>query len=437
MNHVTDERTDRPLGRDLRDWLERSVEELPDGPELPPAIRSDVLSQLPGTPQRRRWWPFRWSPFGRGATRSADREKPHVEGRPKPMFNATRIAVAASIIALVGGLSYVAAPTFERAVVPAAPAPVSGEDFAGFTGTFYGVGPTVSGQRTDYDWGSTTEGDLYRAMTIKVDDERLSGKASAIHNALRFKLGAVHGVRTLSARVENDGGSWEGMGIAFHDPSDQRLRYELLLSGREGHEGLSAMLTLVSDTGLSSHEATGVIFPGELPELPTFEGTDPGIEPVTRSEIDPADYGGYRGNLSTAGMVPGETTDGQYGSETRGEHWPSMTLETDDPRMSGTQESFLNANTFTHADEAGLISGRVHTTTDRIVTDDGWWDQTAWGYQHPDTGAMHYVNQLTGHGAHEGLSAIDFVSQAGYRLDRIGVIFPGALPPVPELPPVE
>ena len=53
MNHVTDERTDRPLDRELHHWLERSIEELPDGSELPPAIRADVLRRLPSTPQRR------------------------------------------------------------------------------------------------------------------------------------------------------------------------------------------------------------------------------------------------------------------------------------------------------------------------------------------------------------------------------------------------
>ena len=92
MNHVTDERSERPLDRHLNDWLNRSLEELPDGPELPSTIRTDVLSRLPGTPQRRRWWPFRWFPFGLGATRSADREGPHSEGRSRSMFNATRVA---------------------------------------------------------------------------------------------------------------------------------------------------------------------------------------------------------------------------------------------------------------------------------------------------------------------------------------------------------
>jgi hypothetical protein len=355
------------------------------------------------------------------------------------MFNATRVAVAVTALTLVAGLSYMVLPVAEQAVAPAAPAPVSAEDFAGFTGTFWGVGPTEKGQRSDHDWGSATEGDVYRHMTLNVSDDRLSGTGSAVHNSVRFTNGAVHGVRTLSARLENDGGSWEGTGIAFQDPNDRLMRYELLLSGRDGYEGLSAMLSLVSDTGLSNHEATGVVFPGELPPYPVFGGSMPDFEAAVRSDIDPAEYGGYRGVLShvTGGMDPGESELGPFGSQTRGYHLSSMALETNDPRMSGTQETFLNANNFAYSTDAGLVSGRVHTTTDRIVTDEGWWDQTAWGYTHPDTGGMHYVNQLTGHGAYEGLSAIDFVSQDGPGLDRTGVIFPGELPAYPELPPAD
>ncbi len=42
MNHVTDERTDRPLGRHLYDWLETSSRSFPMAPSCPRP--SDLMS---------------------------------------------------------------------------------------------------------------------------------------------------------------------------------------------------------------------------------------------------------------------------------------------------------------------------------------------------------------------------------------------------------
>ena len=102
--------------------------------------------------------------------------------------------------------------------------------------------------------------------------------------------------------------------------------------------------------------------------------------------------------------------------------------------MTGTQETFHNSDDF------GFGDGVVHPTTDRIVTDDGWWDQSFWGYTNPETGTTHFVNQLTGHGAYEGLSAVDFATRDlwGGTIELDGVIFPGELSAYPEkLEPIE
>ena len=433
MNHVTDPRTDRPLGRHLHDWLESTVEELPDGAELPSAIRSDVLSRLPGTPQRRRWWPFRWFPFGFGATRSADREGPQREGRPRSMFNAVRVAVVVAALALVGSLAYLAAPTDQSRLTPSAPVR-DASDFAGFTGTFSATS-CRGGEMTDYEWGHTLEGDYCSPMMLEVSDERLSGTARAVHNGVRFKNGAGFGVRTLTTEVVNEAGPGEGTGIACHAPDDYIMRYEFLLSGRGDYDGLSAMLSLVSDTTYFGHQAQGVIFPGELPPHPVFDGAEPDFEPAGRSEIDPADYGGYHGKISaeSGGYAEGASTDGEFGAQTRGGHFWDAILETGDPRMTGVQESFSNTDTF------GPTIAQVFATTGRIVTDEGWWDQTTWGYRDPETGGEHWLAQLTGHGAYEGLSAVDVSSYAGrwFVNDIDGVVFPGELPAYPELPPAE
>ena len=83
------------------------------------------------------------------------------------------------------------------------------------------------------------------------------------------------------------------------------MRYELLLSGRGGYEGLSAMLSLVSGRSYNTHEAEGVIFPGELPPQPAFDGTEPPFEPADRTEIDPTEFAGYEGTAtsSNAGAI--------------------------------------------------------------------------------------------------------------------------------------
>lgn len=64
------ERTDAEIALAVRDWLEEGVSALPEGTQLPAAVRDQIITQLPTTPQRRRWWTDRWSTRGRGVMRS-------------------------------------------------------------------------------------------------------------------------------------------------------------------------------------------------------------------------------------------------------------------------------------------------------------------------------------------------------------------------------
>ena len=431
MNHVTDPRSDRPLGRDLRDWLEGSVAELPDGAELPSAIRSDVLSRLPGTPQRRRWWPFRWRPFGTGATRSADREGPHPEGRPRSMFNAARVVVSVIVLALVGSLAYLAAPTVERTISPAAPAAIDPSDFAGFSGTFRAT-LCEGGERTIVDGGLILEGDLCSSMDLDVSDDRLSGDATGVHNAFNFHDGHGYGVRTLATEIANDGGSWSGTGIAFHDTDDDIMRYEFLLAGEGDYDGLSAMLSLTSDSSFLDHEAMGVIFPGELPPRPIREDVE--MPAAWTGAIDAADYGGVDGTLLCAQGSYGTISDTQWGAVTEGETYDRCLLDVGDPRIDGNSHSVHDYHKY-----AGKPQWGVRASSDVISNEAGSWVGGGWGYQHPESGAMHYVDTYRGTGAYEGLSALQILSQGGFGLSFYsdGVIFPGELPPYPELPPAE
>lgn len=347
------------------------------------------------------------------------------------MFSAPRVAVSVIVLALVGGLSYVAAPTLERAVTPATPTTIDPTDFAGFSGTFRAV-PCGGGESTIVDWGFTEEGSYCSPMTLEVSDERLSGTAHAVHNAVRFKQGPIYGVRTVSTVLVNDGGIWEGTGLAFHDPAEDIMRYEFLLSGREGYEGLSAMLSLVSDRSFLGHEAQGVIFPGELPPRPVQDDVE--MPAAWTGAIDAADYGGVDGTLLCAQGTLGTVSDTAWGSITEGETYPRCLLDADDPRISGNSHSVHDYRKY-----AGKPEWGVRASSDVISNDDGSWVGGGWGYQHPESGAMHYVDLYRGTGAYEGLSALQVLTQGsfGLSLDSDGVIFPGELPPYPELPSTE
>lgn len=347
------------------------------------------------------------------------------------MFNATRLAVAVAILALVGGLAYAATPTVQQAITPAAPAALDPTDFAGFSGTFR-ANRCSDGELTNFDWGHTLDGSLCSQMKLDVSDERLSGTARALHNAVRFKGGPTYGVRTLDTEIVNADGTWTGTGIAFHDAGDDIMRYEFLLTGHGDFDGLSAMLSLTSDTTFLAHEAKGVIFPGELPSRPVRDDVE--APAAWTGAIDAAEYGGSDGTLLCAQGTLGTESDTEWGSITEGETYDRCHLDADDPRISGNCHSVHDYHKY-----AGKPTWGVRAVSDVITNDDGSWVGGGWGYQHPESGAMHYVDVYRGTGAYEGLSALQVLSQGSFGLsfDSDSVIFPGELPPYPELLPAE
>jgi hypothetical protein len=349
------------------------------------------------------------------------------------MFNAARAAVAVTVIALVSGLAYVAVPTVERIVTPASPATIDPTDFAGFSGKARVTSTAIGTEAIRHEWGNDVRGAYFPSLILEVDDPRLSGTSRSVHNGVRFTGGPTYGVRTITTEFTNDGGSWEGTGVAYQDPNEGIMRYEFLLAGHGDYEGLSAILSLTSDSNLLDHQAMGVIFPGELPPYPVLEDVE--IPAAWTGGIDPADYAGVSGTMK---VVPGETGEGTYlewGQQVRGNHYRDITMEVDDPRLSGTLESLINFDHFLGGPQWG-----VRTTAGQIVNDDGTWVTTlSFGYQNPATTGMHYVTVYRGTGDYEGLSALTIASEDSFGLwfDIDGVIFPGELPPYPELPPAE
>ena len=270
MKHVTDARTDRPIDRSLHEWLSDSVEQLPNGAELPPTLRSDVLRRLPSTPQRPRWWPFEWIPARFGATRSAEREGPRPQGGPRTMFSASRIVAGSAVLTLAGSLAFVAVPTQEPAgILPSAPMEdIDPTAFGGFVGRMVCRQGSL-GTTHLTEWGSWVEGETYPACAVEVGDPRFAGNIYSVHDYYKYDGRPNWGVRNVSAVLTNDEGHWVSTSNwGYQQPEDGAMAYAMQWRGEGAYEGLSA-LTLATQEKMSLIlDMNGVIFPGELPKAP-------------------------------------------------------------------------------------------------------------------------------------------------------------------------
>ncbi|MEA2025692.1 MAG: hypothetical protein U9O18_03275 [Chloroflexota bacterium] len=109
------------------------------------------------------------------------------------------------------------------------------------------------------------------------------------------------------------------------------------------------------------------------------------------------------------------------------------TFEMDDARLSGTL--YLAQNSDDIGEKYQHHDGEVRTGTIELVNDGGSWVGTMRGYASMNPATMHWHMELTGTGAHEGLSALLEAKGPYGSYDVEGFIFPGALPEYPD--PVE
>ena len=257
---------DRDLDPKVRTWLD----EPPPGPPDRKAVYARVIDRLPETHQRRRWWPFEWNPFAASATRSAEANGPHPQGRSRTMFNATRVVATAAILAVGGSLAFMTALGPSDAPQPAA-AP-SAEDIAFVTGTASYIGETTpcTVESTPLYTEKRGCGLEYRWFT---DDERLNGIDSMEITRRDYKGAEVIGMSAIAntGRLENDGGAW-----VYDDPDPVvvlrrgfSMRGYSVLQGTGAYEGLTAVVYTDSSDEGATFEIEGVIIPTEmLPEVP-------------------------------------------------------------------------------------------------------------------------------------------------------------------------
>ena len=154
------------------------------------------------------------------------------------------------------------------------------EEAAMFSGTYEGTWPPV-------DEGTVTFGDGYEAYydelfaeSIETTDARLTGSVLKAQNTHAHKVSGrdeTVAPRSLTWRIENEGGAWTGQGYELHWWGDDApaMAFEegpsvtaFMLTGEGDYEGLSAYLEVDWSTWTeegSLPAVRGAVFPGEAP----------------------------------------------------------------------------------------------------------------------------------------------------------------------------
>ena len=118
-----------------------------------------------------------------------------------------------------------------------------------------------------------------------------------------------------------------------------------------------------------------------------------------------------------------------------GQVWEGRYDDMDDPRLNGAWRTVLNR--MGYRDTAHQPVGKVWTAASRIDNEEGSWIGTVNGYEKPiaDFSPMWYQQGLyAGSGAYDGLSALIFHIDTRNGYDTHGIVFPGEMPPLPDVP---
>lgn len=161
----------------------------------------------------------------------------------------------------------------------------------------------------------------------------------------------------------------------------------------------------------------------------------PSVAVVAQSDGDGATVRSWvTGTLSDpTDVVQGTVADADGVTQRRDWMFTGSTLESDDPRLAGTVSITVNADERVLPDEAGIID--LASSTYRIESDEGGWSGHG-------TAVVHIVGEeiatnldtvvLSGHGAHDGLSAYLVIDFTRSPATIEGAVVEGTLPPVPD-----
>ena len=263
---------ERDLTRELESWLAEQA------PALDDRTLYRTIAQIPSVPQRRRWWPFRWFPFGIGATRSASPSGPRPERRSTSMFTATRVAAGIAVVALTGSLAFAAGWSDSTNVVPV-PAAVTEEpeatpDGIHVSGTIKyhlaSVPPPDVGRTTDGPDGSSLYRDAWFKTTWESDDPRFVGTGEQTSNSNTYPSDTAEGVAVGwgTQFMENDEGSWTArgsdFGVVIGDVEESVI--PVWFDGAGAYEDMSALLIQTDREMANGHyewDFEGWVVPGD------------------------------------------------------------------------------------------------------------------------------------------------------------------------------
>jgi hypothetical protein len=147
---------------------------------------------------------------------------------------------------------------------------------AWITGHFTGSAVLQDSQDTSKD-GGVVQSHFYHWVLgpIEMSDPRLSGLVAVTYNQDTHRVpdGDVSSFTVFSGtyRITNEEGSWEGtnLGLSRGPGSVDTVTDTGLLVGSGAYEGLTAYL--VFDFTKSPVTAIGAIFPGQMPQVATFD----------------------------------------------------------------------------------------------------------------------------------------------------------------------
>mgnify|MGYP001824804198 CR=1 FL=1 len=109
-------------------------------------------------------------------------------------------------------------------------------------------------------------------------------------------------------------------------------------------------------------------------------------------------------------------------------------MNTSDPRLCGRYENVQNY----YGLAGGSTGGAVRMGTGRLTNEGGSWKAEFQGFTEPGTDALsstYYMTRFEGEDGYEGLSAVTmWLPTNTGRWDIEGVLFPGEMPPMPEVP---
>ena len=176
-----------------------------------------------------------------------------------------RLLLAGAVsLALLGGI------TAGVVAQPEAEAPGSDEStLLSFTLPYH---PPTEAPAVLFDDGRTLRQRFSFQGAIDSGDPRLSGKLWAVldHDTYSDSQGSVFvGI----VGIDNDDGAWRGTSRGYSTPNNERVYDQLLLTGEDAYEGLSAILFLMDNgtDGMSRAWSS----PASCPRCPSQLPSDP------------------------------------------------------------------------------------------------------------------------------------------------------------------